>query len=204
MGEGGIKIAHELPTSDYVYLFSTKSSAKVNMAVLVNHNLSNLKIFDVPEGSQSVDKHLLAYLGFLIGKHATKAKYVIISKDTAYDAISAFWTEELGVSICRQQTILPATKQKKTAVSPAKALAKKTDSGNQIKNLAQKKTALNASIMKTLMKSSYDNNVRGKAASIAVKHYASTERKRLTHDALVSDLGQARGSDIYNRIKHLL
>ena len=206
VGESGIKIASELPTSAYVLLFSTKSSAKVNMAVLANHNLSSLKIFDVPQGSQSVDKHLLAYLGYLIGKHATKAKYVIVSKDTGYDAISAFWMEELGVSIRRQQTIQPTAKPqaKRASAKPVNALVKKADSGNQIKNLAQRKTELNASIMKALASSSYDNSTRGKAASIAVKNYASADRKRLTHDALVRQFGQPRGSDIYNRIKNLL
>lgn len=206
VGEGGIKIASELPASSYVYLFSTKSSAKVNMAVLANHNLSNLRIFDVPQGSQSVDKHLLAYLGYLIGKYGTKAKYVIVSKDTGYDTISSFWTDELGVSIRRQPTIRPAAKPqpKKSPAKTSNALAKKADTGNQIKNLAQKKTALNASIMKALTSSGYDNGARGKAASIAVKNYAKADRKRLTHDALVAEFGQPRGSDLYNRIKHLL
>ena len=204
VGESGIKTSGKLPATDYVYLFSTKSSAKVNVSVLVNHNLSNLKIFDVPQGSQSVDKHLLAYLGYLIGKHAKRARYVIVSKDTGYDAISAFWKKEQGVDIRRRQTIQAIPSAKKEPAKSANALAKKADSGNQIRDLAKEKTALNASIMKVLSNSSYDNSARGKAASIAIKNFANTNRKRLTHDALVRQFGQARGSDLYNRIKKLL
>lgn len=204
VGESAIKISSPLPASDYVCVFTTKASAKVNMTVLANYNLSSLKIFDVPQGSQSVDKHLLAYLGYLIGKHATAANYVIVSKDTGYDAISAFWTKELGVSIRRQQVIRSAQMSRKSPAKPASALAKKADSGNQIRNLAQQRGALNVSIMRALANSSYDNNTRGKAASIGVKNYANAERKRVTHDALVAEFGQRRGSDIYNRIKHLL
>ena len=57
--------------------------------------------------------------------------------------------------------------------------------------------------MKVLSNSGYDNDARGKVASIAVKYYAYADRRSLTHDALVRQFDQARGSDLYNRIKKL-
>ena len=105
IGISGIENALHFASDSTVVLFSTKNTAKINIGVLSAFNTVNLKVYDVAEGSQSVDKHLLSYLGFLIGREGASAKYVVISKDTGYDKIIQFWKSELHVNITRMDML---------------------------------------------------------------------------------------------------
>lgn len=105
IGISGIENALHFPPDSNVILFSTKNTAKVNIGVFSAFNAVNLKVYDVAEGAQSVDKHLLSYLGFLIGREGASAKYVVISKDTGYDKIIQFWKSEQRVNITRMAAL---------------------------------------------------------------------------------------------------
>ncbi len=101
IGNSGIENALHFASDSTVIFFTTKKAAKINIGVLSAFNAVNLKIYDVVEGAQSVDKRLLSYLGFLIGREGSSARYVVISKDTGYDKIIQFWKSEQRVNITR-------------------------------------------------------------------------------------------------------
>lgn len=105
IGASGIETALHFPSDSNVILFSTKNTAKINVGVLSAFNAVDLKVYDVAEGSQSVDKHLLSYLGFLIGRDGSSARYVVISKDTGYDTIIQFWKSEQRVNVTRMEAL---------------------------------------------------------------------------------------------------
>ncbi|MBQ9867871.1 MAG: hypothetical protein IJM34_12710 [Lachnospiraceae bacterium] len=87
---GGLKGASELGQNDLVFLFSSKNAARLTTATLATFNSTTLKFVEVPVKKQSLDMHLVSYLGYLIG--TTDAEhFIIISNDHDYDNIMAFW-----------------------------------------------------------------------------------------------------------------
>jgi len=107
VGKKGLEGAGKLTKSDWVHLFSTCQSEKITTATLANFNATNLLVHEVPAGSQSVDKHLLSFLGYLLGRSAGTPQIVIISNDTGYDDIVRFWKTEKGVVILRRGKLQP-------------------------------------------------------------------------------------------------
>lgn len=105
VGLEGIEGLEGLTGDAHIYIFSTKNAAKFDMAMLATFNKIKHGFYFVEGGAQSVDKHLVSYLRFLIGQEKTEAQYVIISKDTGYDKLIKFWESQQGVTIKRQENI---------------------------------------------------------------------------------------------------
>lgn len=107
-GKNGFKGCEELTNTDHIHLFYTDNSKNTTLDMFTNHGQAELDIKKVPVGDQSLDKHLIAYLGYLIGRNnKKKAEYVIISSDKGYDKVAAFLCDECGsnVSVLRRSTI---------------------------------------------------------------------------------------------------
>ena len=107
VGLKGLEGAQNLTKNDWVHLFSTRNAPKINTATLANFNATNLLVHEVPAKSQSVDMHLVSYLGYLLGSHETAPQIVILSNDTDYDDIVSFWKIEKGVIIRRRDKFQP-------------------------------------------------------------------------------------------------
>lgn len=102
VGLKGLEGAEKLTTHDHVHLFSTRNAPKITTAILANFNGTNLLVHEVPAKSQSVDMHLVSYLGYLLGSCRPVPKIVILSNDTDYDDIVQFWKTELNVAVKRR------------------------------------------------------------------------------------------------------
>ena len=101
--EDGLSGSDKLNGHDHVHLFYTKNAAKISIEKLTSLNSADLSSHEAPTGSQSLDMHLVSYLGYLIGTNINKeCKYFIISKDTDYDNIIAFWKTQTNSSILKQ------------------------------------------------------------------------------------------------------
>ena len=122
VGLKGLEGAEKLGAQDHVHLFSTRNAPKINTATLAHFNGTNLLVHEVPAKSQSVDMHLVSYLGYLLGKCKPVPRIVILSNDTDYDDIVQFWKNELNVIIKRRDRF---EEQKPTAAkAPAKSVKK--------------------------------------------------------------------------------
>lgn len=150
-GKNGLKGCENLSNTDYIHLFYTDNSKNTTLDIFTNHGKAELDIKKVPVGDQSLDKHLIAYLGFLVGKNANKkTEYVIISSDKGYDKVGEFLREEGGKSIfvSRRCTIAaPKDAQKKEEKQNVekKVSVSKVDSVNKSKLNQQIQQALSAS-----------------------------------------------------------
>ena len=51
----------------------------------------------MPAKKQSIDMHLVSYLGLLIGKDGKSSNYVIVSKDSDYINIINYWKRENSI-----------------------------------------------------------------------------------------------------------
>ena len=141
VGLKGLDGAEKLTLQDHVHLFSTRNAPKINTATLAHFNGTSLIVHEVPAKNQSVDMHLVSYLGYLLGSGKPFPDIVIISNDTDYDDIVQYWKTELNVDIRRRdrfeapkavpvKAVRPAPQEKPTAavkVKAEKADAKKAE-----------------------------------------------------------------------------
>ena len=151
VGLKGLEGAQNLTKNDWVHLFSTRNAPKINTATLANFNATNLLVHEVPAKSQSVDMHLVSYLGYLLGSHETAPQIVILSNDTDYDDIVSFWNIEKGVIIRRRDKFQPEEPKSaapKAAKSRKAAASKKTAAEPKVQE-ANKETSTEKSPVKT-------------------------------------------------------
>lgn len=143
--EEGLSGSETLGGNDYVHLFSTRNAPKISIQKLTSFNAVNLYSHAIPAGKQSLDMHLVSYLGYLIGMDGGKdSHYIIVSKDTDYDNVIAFWKGEGVGYISRQDTIVPEPKKKsrlsfKNIIKPG--AAKKQSQADASKKQSQADTA---------------------------------------------------------------
>lgn len=129
VGLKGLEGAEKLTRHDRVYLFSTRNAPKIDTATLSTFKRTHLLVHEVPAKGQSLDMHLVSYLGYLLGSCEPTPKFVIISNDTDYDDVAKFWNEELGVSVVRRERFHPEAARaaaRKVTVAKATPTVKKT------------------------------------------------------------------------------
>ena len=102
VGLKGLEGAEQLGAQDHVHLFSTSNAPKINTATLAHFNRTNLMVHEVPVKSQSVDMHLVSFLGFLLGCLDPIPGIVILSNDKDYDNIIQFWKNERDINVTRR------------------------------------------------------------------------------------------------------
>ena len=101
----GFKGCEELREEDIIHIFYTENSKKVDLDIVANHGKAHLETIKVAAGKQSLDMHLVSYLGFLIGLDKEKLdEYVVISKDTDFDNVINFWKQS-GIQVSRRHRI---------------------------------------------------------------------------------------------------
>lgn len=234
VGLKGLEGAEKLTAHDHVHLFSTRNAPKITTAILANFNGTNLLVHEVPAKSQSVDMHLVSYLGYLLGSCKPIPKIVILSNDTDYDDIAGFWKTELNVAVKRRdkfEETKPAAAGKnksgeKSAAAKAKT-AERTPAAEkpkaaekskpaEKKAAAEKKTAsakaaeprdkteVNNAVMKALSVAKFDNEIAAFAASQVTKLFSEKNGKQLIYRSIISKYGQEKGLKIYREIKKLL
>lgn len=115
VGNDGIKNISSLTGNDHVHIFSTEKAPNIRMDLVFRKNV-DVNGHIVPIRKQSLDMHLVTYLGHLMGVHGKECKYVIVSKDTDYDNIIDFWKQEGYPNITRQTQLNGPKNEPKTAV----------------------------------------------------------------------------------------
>lgn len=106
VNEVGLAGCEQLKSTDYIHLFYTDHTRKINLDLCANHGNARLFLHKAPAGKQSLDMHLVSYLGYLIGRnHGRSYSYIIISKDTDYDNLIKFWKEKYHVRVSRKARI---------------------------------------------------------------------------------------------------
>lgn len=100
----GLKNVDSLTKNEHVHIFSTENALNIRMNIVFSRG-TDIKGHIVPVRKQSLDMHLVSYLGYLLGTHGKQCAYVIVSKDTDYDNIIKFWKEEGYPNISRKQKI---------------------------------------------------------------------------------------------------
>lgn len=202
-GKNGLKGCENLSNTDYIHLFYTDNYKNTTLDIFTNHGKAELDIKKVPVGDQSLDKHLIAYLGFLVGKNANKkTEYVIISSDKGYDKVGAFLREEGGksISVSRRCTIaVPKDAQKKEEKQNVekKVSVSKVDSVNKSKLNQQVQQALSTSEIQ------YRPCMMNEVAKVVTSLYGNEKFMNDVHNALRS-MYPENYLDVYGDIKPII
>lgn len=189
VNDAGLACSNQLGSHDHIHIFSTKNAPKIGIKSLTNFNNADFYSHIIPAGNQSLDMHLIAYLGYLIGKNASqKCKYIIVSKDNDYDNIISFF-KKLSPSIVTRQLQIDTTSKKIAATTKAPSTS-------------NKKTQLNTEIQRSISTSGYDKTVSNTVASIVSKHYGSEHFSNNIHNELRATY--TNYIDIYQIIKPII
>lgn len=132
---------------------------------------------------QSVDMHLISYLGYLIGmNNDKKCKYYIISKYTDYDNIIGFLQEKCHISIT-----------KSTGIAHANNVDPPADKASD--NLFEK-------IQETMLQSNYSKKTAKRVVEIIIIHRNEKNIMMSIHNDLQKEM--KNGSQIYQLIKPVM
>ena len=183
-GKNGLKGCEKLTSSEFIHLFYTDNSKNTTLYIFTNHGKAELDIKKVPVGDQSLDKHLIAYLGYLVGKNANiQTEYVIISSDKGYDKVCEFLREECGknISVSRRSKI--AIKQ----VAQKEEVKQNTEKKTRVSKVdPAKKTKLNQQIQQALSssKTQYRPGVINEVAKVVTSLYGNEKFMNDVHNTL--------------------
>ena len=207
--EAGLANVEKLGIHDHVHIFSTVNAPKISLGLLTIFNSAHLCSHIVSAGKQSLDMHLVAYLGYLLGTTVcAKSRYVIISNDADYDNIIKFLREQTAADIVRRisfaakSSIISSPKPSaKPTPKPTPKSAPKSAPVQAKKVASQEKVSLNNEVQKILSKANCNKDVVGHVASLCVQYYNTHNAKLNVYRNLVSKYGQAQGLKIYNLVK---
>lgn len=109
--EDGLICSKKLTQHDHIHIFSTTNAPKISLEKLASFNHAEQFSHVIPAGKQSLDMHLVSYLGYLIGSNTNnRCKYIIISRDTDYDNVISFFKTIAPLNIKRQNTMSAVSK----------------------------------------------------------------------------------------------
>lgn len=203
VNEEGLSCSSKLKSNNHIHIFSTINAPKISFDTLTSFNSIELCSHIVPAKKQSLDMHLVSYLGYLIGKNNTvKCKYVIVSKDTDYDNIISFFKEISFSDITRQTSIEQSPKQNPTQSSVAVKNNAENKKANKPQAASQEKNRLNNIIQQAVSNAGYSNATSNITASIVVKHYCKDNPLSNIHNELRGACPEY--SDIYKIIKPII
>lgn len=134
----GLENIAALKRTEHVHIFFTENANSIRLDIAFPHNI-DVNGHMVPACKQSLDMHLVSYLGYLLGVHGKECSYIIISKDKDYDNIIKFWKKEGWLNISRKTKILETAEEQKKNASSSKVTKRETELRSLFdRNLKQK------------------------------------------------------------------
>lgn len=205
----GIKNIDSLSKDDHVHIFSTQNALNIRQDVFWLNG--DIKSHLVPAKKQSLDMHLVSYLGYLLGTHGGKCTYVIVSKDRDYDNIINFWKKEGYANISRKAQIPDKAKvqsktviQNTTAKTPTKTqtVNSRINAGMNYEFSGEDRSELNLFMQHGLVESGYSRNVANRICKYVVAHCNDERMLNGIHNDLKREYTDYSG--VYDDVKLLL
>lgn len=199
VNEVGLAGCEQLKSTDYIHLFYTDHTRKINLDLCANHGNARLFLHKAPAGKQSLDMHLVSYLGYLIGRnHGRSYSYIIISKDTDYDSLIKFWKEKYHVRVSRKAGISSDNTPNETDSKAKQAAAKPKQTAKSNGN----KSSFYGEVHQIINKA-YDLQTANTVATMAVKSYGDEHILSKVHNELQNTYPNSY-LDLYALIKPII
>lgn len=201
----GLENIASLKKEDHIHIFSTENALNIRMDIIFSREI-DIEGHIVPVRKQSLDMHLVSYLGHLLGKHGKKCSYVIISKDTDYDNIIKFWKEEGYQNISRKQKICESSVTQKKITSQItttiQAANSKIQAGMAYNLSGNERSELNQFMQHGLLAKGYSANNANSVCKYVVAHCNDERMLNGIHNDLRKEFDDY--SKIYEDVKLLL
>lgn len=193
----GIVNIENLKKTDHIHVFSTENATNIRSDIFWLNK--DIKSHLVPVRKQSLDMHLVSYLGYLLGVYGKECSYVIISKDKDYDNIVKFWKEEGYPNISRKER-LPgnASVQKKTKQnssqnttwhqSTASMENGKISGGMNCKLDGKDRCELNIYMQHSLVAKGYENSLANRICKYVIAHCNDEKVLNAIHNNLREEI----------------
>lgn len=207
----GIKNIDKLSREDHVHIFSTQNALNIRQDVFWLNG--DIQSHLAPVRKQSLDMHLVSYLGHLLGIHGKQCAYVIVSKDKDYDNIISFWKQEGYINISRKSEIAGKTVQKTTTAqkvtqsggsrTTAQTVNSKISSGMSYKFLGDDRSELNLFMQHGLMEMGYNSNTSNRICKYVVAHCNDERMLNGIHNDIRAEFSDDY-TDVYEDVKSIL
>lgn len=202
----GIETIDCLTKEDHVHIFSTQNALDIRPDIFWLNG--DIQSHLVPARKQSLDMHLVSYLGYLLGTHGRQCSYIIVSNDTDYDNIIKYWREEGYPNVLRRKTLSAIKAPKATPTQTptstgSQALNHKISTGMAHKFSGDEKSRLNVFMQHGLTAKGYSAAVANKVCKYVIAH---CNDERILFE-IHNDLKAAFGNDyteLYSDIKSIL
>ena len=203
----GLENIDSLSQTDHVHVFSTEKALNIRMDFVFSKGV-DIEGHIVPARKQSLDMHLVSYLGYLLAKHGKQCAYVIVSKDTDYDNIIKFWEEEYP-NISRKQKIPGASVKQKKTVQPVVASTTQTANSKISKGMAyhfsgDDRSELNLFMQHGLTAMGYSINDANRICKYVVVHCNDERVLSEIHNALREEYDGDDYLEVYEDVKAVL
>lgn len=174
----GLENINTLTETDHVHIFYTENASNISLDIfLAKGKGTDIVVHKVPVRKQSLDMHLVSYLGYLLGMNKNKTcSYVIVSNDKDYDNIIAFWHEQGIRSISREQKVSSGNVvNQKRATMPVTAPAPQTTNNKINAGMANKlsgtdRSKLNVYMQRGLIGLGYSGKTANTICQCVVAH----------------------------------
>lgn len=201
----GLENIDSLSKDDHVHIFSTENAMNIRMDIVFAKGI-NIQGHIVPARKQSLDMHLVSYLGHLLGIHGKQCAYIIISNDTDYDNIIEFWKEEGYPNITRRQKISGNTVNQKKAAQSAAATAQPVNrvisEGMAYDFSGSDRCELNQFMQHGLMGKGYSGNDANRVCKYVIAHCNDESILSGIHNDLKREYDDC--SEVYADVKSIL
>lgn len=203
----GIANIESMTKEEHVHIFSTQNATNIRKEIFWLNG--DIKSHLVPVGNQSLDMHLVSYLGHLLGVYGKECSYVIISKDKDYDNIVKFWKEE-GYPNISQEEKLPGTastqRQKTQTVSQTKSnvqtVNSKISAGMAYEFEGDDKRELDQFMQSELVAIGYYGESVDEICDVVIKHCNDERILNGIHNAIMNSFNNY--SEVYKDVKSIL
>ncbi|MCM1145718.1 MAG: PIN domain-containing protein [Blautia sp.] len=202
----GLENIDSLSKNDHVHIFSTENALNIRMDIVFSKGV-DIQGHIVPVRKQSLDMHLVSYLGRLLGINGKQCSYVIVSKDKDYDNIIKFWKEEGYPNISRKQAIPGNAKPQEKSVSqkePAttQATNSKISAGMAYNFSGEDRSELNVFMQHGLASMGYASNAANRICKYVIAHCNDEQMLSGIHNDLMNEFDNY--IEIYEDVKVIL
>ncbi|MDE6253621.1 MAG: hypothetical protein K2M78_13480 [Lachnospiraceae bacterium] len=204
----GMESIGTLTETDHVHIFYTENALNISLDIVLTKGIDIIG-HKVPVRKQSLDMHLVSYLGYLIGINKGKeCSYVIISKDKDYDNIIKFWQENGFKSISRNCKILSSNvvNEKRTTESltttATQNINSKINVGMAYKFSGNDRSELNIYVQHGLANLGYSRNSINRICKFVIAHCNDEHMLNGIHNDLMREFQDY--SKIYDDVKVIL
>ena len=194
----GLGNINALTANDHIHIFSTENAPSIKMDIASFSKNIEIQGHMVPVKKQSLDMHLVSYLGLLLGIHGKNCNYVVISKDKDYDNIISFLKKEGYPNISRKEKIAGSQPQNNNQPAKQNNSSSAATSGFS----GKEKSDLNVYIMQELREIGYSAQVANTVCSIVISHCNDERILNGVHNDLRATYNDY--ADVYEDVRKII